>query len=233
MNVVRTLIFRLVFYFGSIFFVLSAPLMAAIGRRALVPLVVGWGRFHDWCTRKLLNIHWRVEGELPTEPVLVAIKHEAMYETVQPLVFLDRPAPVLKRELMNIPFWGKACQRYGGIVVDRDAGAAALRVMLTEARQIIAEGRPIMIFPEGTRVPPGEAPPLKSGISGLYRLLKLPVVPIACDSGRLLPKRGPKRAGMVTFKVGETIPPGLPREEFEARVHKAINALNDRAAAPS
>lgn len=226
MDAVRTLIFQAVFYTGSIFYVVVAPLMAAIGRRALVPHVVNWGRFHDWCTRKLLRIEWRIDGVLPTGPVLVAIKHEAMYETVQPLVFLDRPAPILKRELMNIPFWGRACQRYGGIVVDRDAGAAALRVMLTEARQIIAENRPIMIFPEGTRVPRGESPPLRSGISGLYRLLKLPVVPIACDSGRLLPKRGPKRAGLVTFKVGETIPPGLPREEFEERVHRAINALN-------
>jgi 1-acyl-sn-glycerol-3-phosphate acyltransferase len=98
--------------------------------------------------------------------------------------------------------------------------------MLAEAKELIAEGRPILIFPEGTRVPHGQAPELKSGIAGLYRLLNLPVVPIACDSGRLLPKKGLKRPGIVTFRVGETIPPGLPREEIEARVHAAINALN-------
>jgi 1-acyl-sn-glycerol-3-phosphate acyltransferase len=154
------------------------------------------------------------------------MKHEAMYETIEALLFLDRPAPVFKRELMNIPLWGRACQRYGGIVVEREAGASALRTMLREAKEIIAEGRPILIFPEGTRVPHGQAPELKSGLAGLYRLLNLPLVPIACDSGRLLPKRGQKRPGLVTFKVGETIPPGLPREEVEARVHKAINALN-------
>jgi 1-acyl-sn-glycerol-3-phosphate acyltransferase len=222
----RNLLFQAVFYGGSFFIVLLAPLYAAAGRRWLVPHVLRWGRFHDWCTRKLLGIEWRVEGELPTEPVLFAIKHEAMYETVQALVFLDRPAPVLKQELMSLPVWGWACQKYGGIVVDRDAGAKALRAMLTEAKRIIGEGRPIMIFPEGTRVPHGEAPELKSGISGLYRLLKLPVVPIACNSGLLLPKKGLKRPGLVTFKVGETIPPGLDREDFEARVHTAINALN-------
>jgi 1-acyl-sn-glycerol-3-phosphate acyltransferase len=222
----RNLLFQAVFYGGSLFIVLLAPLYAAAGRRWLVPHVLRWGRFHDWCTRKLLGIEWRVEGELPTQPVLFAIKHEAMYETVQALVFLDRPAPVLKQELMNVPVWGWACQKYGGIVVDRDAGAKALRAMLTEAKQIIGEGRPIMIFPEGTRVPHGKAPELKSGVSGLYRMLKLPVVPIACNSGRLLPKKGLKRSGLVTFKVGETIPPGLDREEFEALVHRAINALN-------
>jgi len=225
-TLLRNLVFKVVFYLGSAAIVLVAPLYAAAGRRWLVPHVLNWGRFHDWCTRKLLNVRWRVEGDIPPGPMLVAIKHEAMYETVQALVFLDRPAPVLKRELMNVPIWGWACQKYGGIVVDRDAGAKALRVMLAEAKEIIAEGRPFMIFPEGTRVPRGEAPELKSGISGLYRLLKLPVLPIACDSGKLLPKKGLKRSGTVTFKVGEIIPPGLDREEFEARVHKAINALN-------
>nr|WP_217352771.1 1-acyl-sn-glycerol-3-phosphate acyltransferase [Sphingomonas sp. ID1715] len=222
----RTPIFKLVFYVGSSVFVLPTPLAAALGRRPLTRLVYGWAHFHDWCTRVLLGVRWRVEGTLPREPVLVAMKHEAMYETIQALLLLDRPAPVLKRELLDIPLWGRACQRYGGIVVDRDAGAKALRAMLTEAKEIIGEGRPILLFPEGTRVPHGEAPELKSGLSGLYRLLGLPVVPIACDSGRLLPKKGVKHAGIVTFRVGETIPPGLPREEVEARVHAAINALN-------
>lgn len=222
----RALLYKLVFYPGSVFLVGLAPLFAAIGQHALIPHVYRWVRFHDWCARNLLGVNCRVEGPLPDGPVLVAMKHEAMYETLQALLFLDRPAPVLKQELLDIPFWGRACQRYGGIVVDRDAGAKALRAMLGEARELIAEGRPILIFPEGTRVPHGERPPLKSGLSGLYRLLGLPVVPIACDSGRLLPKHGRKRPGTITFRVGEAIPPGLPREELEARVHAAINSLN-------
>lgn len=222
----RAFLYGLVFYTGSAVIVLLAPVSALFGRRFLVPHVLTWGRFHDWCTRVLLGVRYRIEGDIPSGPMLVAFKHESMYETVQALVFLDRPAPVLKRELMNVPVWGWACQKYGGIVVDRDAGAKALRAMLAEAREIIAEGRPIFIFPEGTRVPHGEGPPLKSGISGLYRLLKLPVLPIATDSGRFIPKRGRKRPGTVTFKVGALIPPGLDRDEFEDRVHTAINALN-------
>ena len=222
----RAFLYALIFYPGSAVYVLLAPIAALFGRRALVPHVLAWGRFHDWCTRVLLNVRYRIEGEIPPGPMLVAFKHESMYETVQALVFLDRPAPVLKRELMNVPIWGWACQKYGGIVVDRDAGAKALRHMLAEAKAIIAEGRPIFIFPEGTRVPHGQAPELKSGISGLYRLLKLPVLPVACDSGRFLPKHGPKRPGVVTFKVGTLIPPGLERETFEARLHADINALN-------
>jgi 1-acyl-sn-glycerol-3-phosphate acyltransferase len=113
------------------------------------------------------------------------------------------------------------------IPVDRDAGASALRTMMTLARSLSANGRPIIIFPEGTRVRHGERPPLQSGFAGLYKVLRLPVVPIAVNSGRLTPKGKPWwHSGVMTYKVGETIPAGLPREEVEARVHAAINALN-------
>jgi len=216
--VLRALFFKAVFYAGSTLYVLAAPLYALAGRQVLIPHVRRWARFHDWCCRRLLGIGCRVEGVLPRTPVLVAMKHEAMYETIQAVELLDAPAPVFKRELMKIPVWGHALLSY--------AGAKALRAMLAEAKHLIADGRSILIFPEGTRVPHGETPEMKSGLAGLYRLLGLPIVPIACDSGRFLPKHGRPRSGTITFRVGETIPPGLPREEVELRVHAAINALN-------
>jgi 1-acyl-sn-glycerol-3-phosphate acyltransferase len=90
----------------------------------------------------------------------------------------------------------------------------------------VAAGRPILIFPEGTRVLPGEQPPLRAGFAGLYRSLNLPVVPVALDSAKVSPRRSfIKRPGTVTFRFGDPIPPGLPRAEAEARVHAAINAL--------
>jgi 1-acyl-sn-glycerol-3-phosphate acyltransferase len=98
--------------------------------------------------------------------------------------------------------------------------------MMRAAETAIAEGRPIAIFPEGTRVPLGEQPPLQPGFAGLYRALKLPVVPVAVDSGRLWPKgRLVKHAGIVTMRFLDPIPPGLPRAEIETRVHAAINVL--------
>ena len=97
--------------------------------------------------------------------------------------------------------------------------------MMRATAAAIAEGRSIVLFAEGTRVAPGERPPLQSGFAGLYRALKLPVVPLALDSGQLWPRRAfIKRPGIVTFRFGETIPPGLGREEIEAVVHAAINA---------
>ena len=99
--------------------------------------------------------------------------------------------------------------------------------MLTRSRALLADGRPIIIFPEGTRVIHGEAPPLQSGFAGLYKMLNVPVVPVAVDSGKLMPRnRWRRRPGIITYKVGEEIPAGLPRAEVEARVHAAMNAFN-------
>src|SRR5205814_1469035 len=128
----------------------------------------------------------------------------------------------------EIPLWGYVAKQYGTIPVTREGSASALRSMLRAARDAITQGRPILIFPEGTRVAPGDRPPLKSGFAGLYRQLGLPVVPLAVDSGLLSPRQSfIKRPGVVTFRFGETIPPGLDRAEAEMRVHAAINALED------
>jgi 1-acyl-sn-glycerol-3-phosphate acyltransferase len=111
------------------------------------------------------------------------------------------------------------------IPVERTAGAKALREMVAAGKEAIATGRPVIIYPEGTRVRVGETPEIKSGFAALYRALGLPVVPVAVNSGRLWGRGLVHRGGVVTFKVGETIPPGLKRDEVEARVHAAINAL--------
>jgi 1-acyl-sn-glycerol-3-phosphate acyltransferase len=148
-----------------------------------------------------------------------------MYETIEMVRLTRGPVVVLKRELSRLPLFGWATRRYGVITVDREAGASAIRDMLSAGKAALASGRPVLIFPEGTRVGPGEAPPLRSGFAGLYRALKLPVVPIAADSGRLWGRGLLKRPGVITFKVGDTIPAGLKRKDVEAAVHTAINAL--------
>lgn len=228
MNWLRTLFFKLVFYSISVPIVLLAPVSALFGQAAIVWHTHMWTRWHGWTTRNLLGIRRRIEGEpfpLAT-PVIYAVKHQAMYETLELGRMLHAPAIVLKQELAAIPVWGWSAKRYGVIVVDREASAGALRRMLKEARAALAQGRSILIFPEGTRVAPGEQPPLRAGFAGLYQMLKIPVVPVALDSGRVWPRKGPKRAGIVTYRFGDPIPPGLPRAEAEARVHAAINALD-------
>jgi 1-acyl-sn-glycerol-3-phosphate acyltransferase len=222
----RSALFALFFYSGSVVAVLLALPAALIGRGPLLSVTFDWARWHRFCARHLLGIRTRIEGAPPQGPALVASKHQSMFETVEMLLLLDEPAVVLKRQLADIPGWGRVAQSYGVIPVDREGGATALRRMLKAARQAVASGRPILIFPEGTRVHPGEQPALQPGFAGLYSALKLPVVPIALDSGTLWPRRSfVKRPGVITIRFGEPIPPGLPRAEIEARVREAINSL--------
>jgi len=229
MDRLRTLVFSLVFYGGTVLWVTAAALALPFGRRAVQAVANGWARYHRWCAARILGIRTRVEGEVPHGAVLVAAKHQAMFETLEMVPVLGLPQVVMKRELARIPVWGWLARRYGMIAVDRSGGAAALRRLMKEAERAVAEGRPIVIFPEGTRVEPGDRPALQPGFAGLYRAFNLPVVPVALDSGRLWPRTGPKRAGIVTFRFGTPIPPGLPRREVEARVHAAINALEPPA----
>jgi 1-acyl-sn-glycerol-3-phosphate acyltransferase len=180
---------------------------------------------HYFLARHVLGIRSVVQGDMPTGPVLVAVKHQSMFETIESLRFAHLPAVVLKKELYDIPLFGFVTAQYGVIPIERSAGAKALRELVARGRAAVAAHRPVLIFPEGTRVPPGETPPLQAGFAGLYRALGLPVVPVAMDSGRLWGRGLVKRSGTVTFRIGETIPPGLPRDEVEQRVHRAINAF--------
>lgn len=227
MAFLRSLLFALIFYPATALCVLAAFPASLLGSWALHGVTHFWVRVHRWCARHILGIRTRVEGPSPQGAVLVAAKHQSMYETMELVLLLREPALVMKRELSDIPLWGWVARSYGIIPVDRAGGAVALRRMMRACEAAIAEGRPIVLFAEGTRVAPGEQPPLQSGFAGLYRTLKLPVVPLALDSGRLWPRRTfVKRPGIVTFRFGEPIPPGLKREEIEARVHAAINVLD-------
>ena len=226
----RSIAFVIIFYGLTVPVVLLAFPVAAFGRRPLLSYVRGWTRLHAWCCRWILGIRRRVEGEVPQGPVLIAAKHQAMFEAIDLICVLGTPAVVMKRQLADIPLWGWLARRYGAIAIDRSGGATALRTMMREAEAAMAEGRSLLIFPEGTRVLPGEQPPLQPGFAGLYRRFGLPVVPVALDSGRLWPRHSRvRRKGIVTMRFGAEIPPGLPRRDVELRVHEAINALEAAA----
>jgi len=218
----RALLFAMLFYPGTLVYVLAGIAASLVGQRPMRAVVLGWSKYHYWLARNILGITTRVEGAIPSGPMLIASKHQSMFETIEILRLAETPVVVMKRELAYMPLFGVIARRYGVISVDREAGASALRAMLAAGRQAIADGRPIVIFPEGTRVPVGTTPPLRPGFAGLYRALGLKIVPIALDSGKLWRS---KRPGVVTFRVGELIDTGLKRDDVEARVHSAINTL--------
>ena len=225
LDVVRSVAFYLVFYLGSIPYVVGAALAIPVAERLFQRIVTGWSAYHRFCARWLLGIRVRVEGAMPRGPVIIALRHESFFEAIDLPTVLDDPVIVAKAELMQIPLWGLAARRWGLIAVRREDGAKALRAMVAEAKARTAAGRPLAIFPEGTRVAVGREAALQSGFAALYKLLGMPVVPVAIDSGRLY-HRWFKRPGTVTYRFGEAIPAGLRREEIEARVGAAITAFN-------
>lgn len=227
MALIRSLLYTLFFYVGGVPLILGAGLAALAGPEPLAAAARRWAQYHYWCVRNLLGIRVVIEGVFPSRDAIIAIKHESALETIETLRLIDRPAVVLKAELFRIPVWGAVAQRHGAIPVAREAGAAALRRMLKAAQAAIALHRPIVIFPEGTRVPHGVAPALRPGIAGLYKTLRVPIICVALDSGRLWKRRSfVKYPGVVTMRIGDPIPPGLPRDEVEARVRAGINVLN-------
>lgn len=224
-EVLRSIAFYIAFYGMTLLLAFVVSAQVILPGRGYVHTITFWTWYHRWCTRRILGIAVRVEGTAPTGNVLVALKHESFFEAIDLPVLLHYPGVFAKIELLRLPMWGRAARHYGLIGVERDQGARALRTMMSGARKIAAEGRPLAIFPEGTRIAHGACPPLQAGFAGIYKLLGCPVVPVAVDSGRFYNRRWKKR-GTIVLRVLEPIPAGLPREEIEARVHAAINQLN-------
>ncbi len=224
-DVLRSLVFYPVFYGGSVFYVLAALLAGWLRPRRLPRISNRWAAFHRRCARYILGIHLRIEGIVPQGAVMVALKHESQFEAIDLPVMLPHPVVFAKAELLRLPGWGRVADGYGVVAVEREQGARALRKMVADARRLTATTRGIAIFPEGTRTPHGVQAPLQAGFAGLYKLIGLPVVPVAVNSGPLYHRRW-KRPGTITLAFGEAIPSGLPREEIEARVLAAINMLN-------
>ncbi len=179
-----------------------------------------WARLVLGALRPLCGIDWRVDGAWPGPgAALIAMKHQSTFETLLVMAALPNPAVVLKRELAALPLFGPLTVRAGMIVVDRAAGAPALRKMLRDAETAWAHGRQVVIFPEGTRVAPDEAAPLHPGVAALAARVPGPIVPVTTDSGRRW-GRTPfdKRPGTIRIGILEPLPAGLRRDELIGRL---------------
>jgi len=227
----RSLAFNVGWYLGSVLFALvGAPLLLA-PRRAVVAWARAWIVFVLWWLRVTCGLTHRVTGleNLPAGPVIIACKHQSTWETMAFTLLFSDIAIVLKRELLFIPIVGWAMARAGNIAVARGDGAAALRGLVRQAKAAIAEGRSIVIFPEGTRVAPGDRRPYQVGTAALYRQLGVPVVPMALNSGLFWGRRKwIKRPGTITLEVLPPIAPGLRREPFMETLRDRIETATER-----
>ena len=177
-----------------------------------------------WGLRTIAGLSYEVRGPIPPAGVLVASKHMSMWDTVALYALLGNVNIVLKRELFSVPFYGWYAAKHRFIFIDRAGHASALRKMISAARQAIARGETLLIFPEGTRKRPGAVPDYKPGVAALYDQLDVPCVPVALNSGLFW--TGPmgflKRPGKVTVEFLPAIAPGLKRREFMAMLEDRI-----------
>lgn len=227
----RALLFNILFYATTVLFlVLGSPLFFAPRRWAMAALAIH-GRFELWLLETIVGTKLEVRGaeKLPTGACLVAAKHQSAWETFGLIPLFRDPALLMKRELFRIPFHGWFSHKFQMIPVDRDKGPTALRRMLRETKKRVAEGREIIIFPEGTRRAPGAAPDYKTGVVLLYEALGIPCVPVALNSGVFWPRRSfMRRPGTVVVEFLDPIPPGLPKAEFLERLIGSIETASAR-----
>jgi len=237
MILLRSLIFNLAFFLWAIVLgTLGLPLLL-FPRRAAVVLGRLWSSGSVWLLRHIVGLEYELRGRdrVPRAACIVAIKHQSAWDAVILSIALDDPVPVVKRELLRLPIYGWYMGRAGAIAIDRRAGAVALRRMVEAARLAAAAGRPIVIFPQGTRVAPGARLPYQPGVAALYRALALPLLPAAVNSGLFWGRRSfIRRPGRIVLEFLDPIPPGWGKRslmtELERRIETATAALEAEAA---
>jgi len=227
----RSLAFNAGWYLGTAAIaIVGLPLLLA-PRRWVVAWARLWIVFVLWWLRVTVGLSHRIVGRenLPAGPAILASKHQSSWETLSFTLLFDDIAIVLKRELLFIPVVGWAMARAGNIAVTRGDGASALRGLVKQAKAAIADGRSIVIFPEGTRVAPGDIKPYQVGTAALYRQLGVPVVPIALNSGLFWGRRKwIKRPGVLTLEILPPIQPGLSRDAFMKILQDKIEGATAR-----
>jgi 1-acyl-sn-glycerol-3-phosphate acyltransferase len=237
LTIVRSALFNIAFFLWTVGLALVTWPALLLPRPATVAVYRFWSAGVGALAAALVGIRSRWIGldRVPPGPVLYAAKHQSAWDTITMPGVLGEPAVVLKRELLRIPIYGGFVRRWGAIPVDRKAGAKALRGMVADARAMADAGRSILIYPQGTRVPPvadGAQAPYQPGVAALYAQLGLPVVPVALDSGLCWGRRAFfKRPGTITVELLPAIPPGLDRREFLRRLEAATESATDRLVA--
>lgn len=222
---VRSLIFNVLFYLLLAFWVIVGIPAFLMPRWAIMNIAKYWGRSSIWLMRVVCNtrVEFRGVEKIPKGPLIVAPKHQSMWETFALLQFFDQPLYILKRELLWIPFFGWCLMKGGMIGVDRGTGGRSLLDMAARAGAAVRGGRQLIIFPEGTRTPVDAPVNYKSGVGLIYANSGVPCVPVALNSGLFWPRRSFWRyPGTLVVEFLDPLPAGLPRKEFMVRVSAAI-----------
>ncbi len=240
MIVLRSLVFNVAFHVWTALACIGLLWMLLLPRRAMIRVIKAYLASVAWLERSIVGIHYEVRGRehLPASgSFILAAKHQSAWETMKLHFLVEDPAIILKRELLWIPIWGWYAAKARMIAVDRGAGGRAVASLLKNARPVRDEGRPIVIFPQGTRVAAGAYRPYRIGVGVLYQSLDIPIVPMALNAGLYWARHSfIKRPGTVVVEFLPPIPPGLGRaaamRELEARLEAATDRLVVAAGGP-
>lgn len=227
----RSLAFNVFFYVHTVFWVLALMPTELLPKRFFWRGVYRWARVNRWALEAIGGVKVELRGleHLPRGGVLVASKHQSTFETVALIDLFVEPSFVMKRELRRIPIFGWYTIKGEQILVDRKAGRSALVDMTGRAKAVTAQGRPILIYPEGTRRPAGAEPHYKHGIAHLYANLGVPLVPVALNSGLFWGRHDFLRhPGTLVVEFLPAIPPGRDPEEVFVEMRTAIETASDR-----
>ncbi len=228
---IGSVLFNIAFWLWGLVMALIALPILLMSREAMVRHAERWERGIQWLLRNLVGLDYQVIGRenRRTERIIYAIKHQSAWDTITTHLLIDDPAIALKQELTKIPIFGPCLLHAGMIEIARGQGAKALRSLIEGAREAIERGSPVVIFPEGTRTPPGEKGAYHPGVAALYKQLALPVVPVALNSGLFWGRRSfVKRPGIIQVEFLEAIQPGLDRKAFMAELEQRIETATDR-----
>jgi 1-acyl-sn-glycerol-3-phosphate acyltransferase len=230
----RSFLFNVGWYAGTTIIAIVGSPILLMPRQFVVAWSLFWIDFCLWWLRITCRLTHRVGGleNMPAGPVIFACKHQSSWETLAFSRLFPGAATVMKRELVLIPVVGWAMARVGNIAVERGDGSKALRGLVKQAKATLAEGRSILIFPEGTRVAVGDERPYQVGTAALYRQLGVPVVPVALNSGLFWGRRKfIKRPGVIDVEILPAIPPGLSRDAFMTTLRERIEGATNRLVA--
>ncbi len=222
---VRSVLFNVALYLNFLVQAIVFAPVLLLPERYFWPVGRFWVRSTLFLHRVLCGIDDDIRGRenIPTGGFIVASKHQSAWETLRLVELFPRPSFILKRQLLFVPLFGWYLRKAGMIPVDRGRGSAAIAAMTRHARRAIAEGRQIIIFPEGTRRPPLAPPEYRRGVARLYGELGVACLPIALNSGLYWPRRAlVHRRGTILLACMEPIAPGLPPAAFAAKLKETI-----------
>lgn len=196
-----------------------------LGRKVTFISIWLWSKNILLAAKYILGITYEIKGEIPAYTAIYAANHQSAWETIFFQSFIRNPTYIIKRELMFIPFFNLFMWRAGFISLNRNRGGALIKNMVKAVRKSISRGNNIIIFPEGTRVKPGDKVKLKPGIAAIYAALAVPIIPVSHNSGELWPRNSfIKKPGKITVTFHEPVKKGLDKKQFMEELQKKISA---------